>query len=627
MDVLVNGKRIRLDPTQSIGKGGEADIFAIGGGTALKLFKPPTHPDLVGQAAEQRAARERLQTHQRKLPELVRLATVLPPSVITPQALATKTSTPEIVGYTMRFLDKSEVLLRYADKTFRSGGISHETVVAIFRDLCRTVEGVHRVGVIGDFNDLNVLVKGTEAYLIDADSFQFGPYFCRVFTERFVDPLVCDPAGSSLVLAKPYTPASDWYAFSVMLMQSLLFVNPYDGIYRPKDPAKRIPHETRPLQRITVFHEHVQYPKPAIHYRVLPDELLDYWFRLFVKDERGPFPAALLQSLRWTTCPQCGTEHARMHCPQCALTAPAAVREVTRIRGTETATRIFRSRGTILAAATHQGTLSWLYHEAGAFKREDGSVVMTGDLDPFVRYRIGSTSTYVGRANQVITIAKDGTVSQTPVDSFGQLPVFDANAKRKYWTHNGQLLRDGLLGQEYIGDVLAGQTLFWTGPAFGFGFYRAGTLSVAFVFDAEHRGINDSVKLPPMRGQLVDAACSFTDQRCWFLVSLQDGGKIINRCVLIRHDGTVEAVAESEAGNGTWLGTIRSTCAAGNFLLAATDDGIVRVESDHGRLAVTQEFPDTEPFVDSDCRLFPGRDGLYVVDRHEVRVLKIAPKP
>ena len=49
----------------------------------------------------------------------------------------------------------------------------------------------------------------------------------------------------------------------------------------------------------------------------------------------------------------------------------------------------------------------------------------------------------------------------------------------------GQLLRDSLLGPERIGDVLSGQTQFWVGERFGLGFYRAGSVSVAFVFGAD----------------------------------------------------------------------------------------------------------------------------------------------
>ncbi|MEO5725454.1 MAG: hypothetical protein ABI134_15580, partial [Byssovorax sp.] len=67
-DIFVGGKRIKIDPQASVGKGGEADVFAIGGGRVLKIWKTPEHPDYEGAPAEQDAARERIGLHQQKLP-------------------------------------------------------------------------------------------------------------------------------------------------------------------------------------------------------------------------------------------------------------------------------------------------------------------------------------------------------------------------------------------------------------------------------------------------------------------------------------------------------------------------------------------------------------------------------
>src|SRR5262249_35855209 len=160
-----------------------------------------------------------------KMPRLVALAPELPPTVVAPQELVTDRSGGRLVGYTMRHLSGSELLLRYAERSFRGAGITHEMVRHLFLGLHDTVAQVHRAGVVlGDFNDLNVLVQGLKAHVIDADSFQFGPFACTVFTARFVDPLLCDPSQDSLVLTRPHNAASDWYAFTVMLMQCLLFV-------------------------------------------------------------------------------------------------------------------------------------------------------------------------------------------------------------------------------------------------------------------------------------------------------------------------------------------------------------------------------------------------------------------
>jgi len=617
MIVYLRGKKLSLSPSKSIGKGGEADIFDIGNGQVLKVFKQASHPDFAGFRLEQQMAEARLQEHQKKLPAFPK---DLPQRVVTPIDLATNTKGKTILGYSMKFLKGYEVLLKYADRNYRRAGVSNDLVVKTFMDLHETVKSIHNKNVvIGDFNDLNIMVKNGEAYIIDADSFQFGPFMCRVFTEKFVDPMLCDPNGPRPILAKLHTPDSDWYAFSVMLMQSLLFVGPYGGIYRPSDKKKRVNHAVRPLKRITVFDNEVKYPKPAVHFSVLPDDLLQHFHRIFKEDRRGEFPDNLL-NIKWVVCTNCGMVHARKTCPGCATYTPTAVKEV--IRGRVTCTRVFRTSGIIVFATVQNNRLRYLYHEGGEFKREGGIPVIKGNIRPTMRFGIQSKSTLVGEKGCLVVLSP-GATEKLAVDSVGSLPLFAANDNRYYWVTDGRLMRNGRLGPKRIGDVLSNQTLFWVGSQFGFGFYRAGNFNVGFVFNAETGGINDSVKLPVIPGQLVDATCYFAGNWAWFIVSVRDKGKTVNKCMIIKSDGSVNESFEAHDGDGSWLGSARGKCAAGRFLLAATDDGVVRVEPDGGTLSVVKEFPDTEPFVDSGCHLFASNAGLFVVSRKEVRSLKI----
>jgi len=617
-DIIIEGKRHRLDPDKAIGKGGEADVYDLGG-HALKLFKGPDHPDLAGQPELQQAARRRIAEHQEKL--LV-FPKGLPPKVIAPEALAYNANNG-VVGYRMRFVKGAEVMLRYGQRSFRQG-VPTNDALSILCDLHGTVGQVHHTQtVIGDFNDLNVLVIGTEAYIIDADSMQYGKYFCKVFTTRFVDPLKCDSKAEAPSLIRPHDANSDWYAFTVMTMQTLLFVDPYGGIYKPKALSNAVLHNARPMHRITVFHPDVKYPKPAVPYKVLPDDLLQHYHRVFEHDERGVFPLALLTAMRWTKCTTCATEHARAKCPECATAAPAAVKQTITIRGTVTATRLFRTHGVILRAAFDGGKLTYLFHENDELKREDHVTIVPGALDPKMRFRLQGRVTWIAKSDTAYKFEPGTPPERLDIDKFGNTPVVDANNDHVYWTKNGVLWRDGLIGPDRIGDVLSGQTMIWSGPAFGFGFYRAGQLSVAFTFGSKSKGINDTVKLPLLRGQLIDATCAFTKERCWFFTSSQESGRIVNRCAVVKIDGTVEAEAEAQQGDGSWLGQIRGGAAGNNYLLMPTDDGVVMVQSDKGSLSKTKEYPDTEPFVDAATQLLIGSDGLYAVRRQEIVKLTI----
>ena len=349
MNVYLAGQRVRVSPSASIGKGGEADVFDIGQGLALKLFKDAKHPDVAGSAWEEFAATDRLAVHQTKLPAF---PGGLPDRVIAPRALATdRKSGGRIVGYSMRLVSGAELIYRVSEPRFRHNGCSGNRIVEVLADLHATVTGIHRAGVvIGDFNDLNVLVEGPRAWVIDADSFQFGTYGCTVFTQRFVDPLLCDASAVAPVLEGHHGIDSDWYAFNVLVMRSLLCCGPYGGVFKPKDTKRRVAHSARPLRRITVFDPEVVYPKPAIRYDVLPDDLLAHFQRVFRDDARGAFPIDLLDELRWTRCNQCGSEHARAVCPRCTLATTPRARPVSRVRGDVVAFELLPGNPSIPAA-------------------------------------------------------------------------------------------------------------------------------------------------------------------------------------------------------------------------------------------------------------------------------------
>lgn len=627
MDVYLRGKRIKLDPTRSLGKGGEADVFDLGAGRALKLFKSPDHPDYQGLPSEQKAAEQRIALHQHKLRAF---PVGLPRQVVAPDELATDRSGSSVVGYAMQVVAPAEPLVRYGEPTFRRAGVSNSDVVRLFREIHTVVSGLHAAGVvIGDFNDLNVLVtSGARPRFIDADSFQFGPYPCFVFTERFVDPLLCDREGTTPRLARTYNPNADWYAFAALLMQSLLFVAPYGGVYLPKDASHRIPNAARPLHRITVFHPEVRYPKPATRYEVLPDDLLQYLHRVFEKDERGPFPAGLLDRLQFAACPRCAVEHARPACPFCAAGATTQARAALMVRGPVVGTRVFQTSGVVLHACVEEGALRFLYHERGLYRREDGAVVFRGDLDPTLRFAILGPATLVGRGGELAVLSPGQGPERLSVDSDGAGPAFASNGRHRYWTAAGRLLRDassagGGASTEGLGDVLSGQTRIWAGPTFGLGLYRASNLSAAFTFDSERRGINDTLRLPPLRGQLVDAACVLDEGRAWLLLALHHGGRTSHLCLAYSRAGALEATSEATAGDGSWLGTLGGPCATQGMLLAPTDAGIVRIEVRDGALQKTREFPDTEPFVGAGSQLLVGKDGVYVVGRSEITALKM----
>jgi H/ACA ribonucleoprotein complex subunit 3 len=630
MTVQIEGTPVSLSSQQIIGTGGEADVYDIGGGEVLKLFKQPDHPDYDNQPNQQTAARKRLDEHQKKLPQFPQS---VPDELVAPQRLA-QDQDGRIVGYTMRHIQDADLLVKYADKTFRAG-TDEADVTALFRQLHQVVAKLHDADiVIGDFNDLNVMVKNTTPFLIDADSYQFNGFLCRVFTQQFADPRKLQPAGRSrqqwntdgeLTLQKPHDRLSDWYAFTVLLMQSLLFVGPYGGVYRPPGNGKQLTRSERILDRVTVFAEDVTHPQPARDPDILPHDLLDYFVAVFAEDERNPFPSDLLNELHWRTCSQCGLTHARSMCPQCKQAADGQTTQ--KVTGDIEAERLFQTPGRIVFADYQDKQLHWLYHKNGRFYREGDIPVAKADLSPQTVYRISGDTTLFGTSNEVSIVSGDGSRERISTDHFGDRPIFDATADDVLWVEQGKLLRATDLGTNYtetIGSVLKNRTLFWAGQETGFGFYRAGKIQRYFVFNPQYRGVKEDVDIAPVSGQLLQAQTFFARNRIWFFQTIDVQGRRVNRCHLLRDHGVLIGRAETAVGDGSWLGTIDGKLAVGDFLLAATDDGVVRVEPSGNSLTPVKQFSGTSHVANAASHLFVGNDGITVVNRHSIWNLTIS---
>lgn len=620
--VILNGQTLRLQAGQLIGKGGEADVFKIDPTTVLKLYKRPNDPDYMGNNGAQQGAVERIREHQQKLPAFPKN---LPVEVVAPQALAYNKAGGEVVGYTMSFVRDMEVLMRLGDRQYReTSGIDGNHVIATFRRLHEVLRGIHRATVVvGDMNDLNILFNQQDIRVVDADSMQFGTFKSHTFTSRFVDPLLCER--DRLVLARPHNQESDWYAYFTMLLQSLLYVGPYGGVHRPKS-GKRLQHDARVLGRVTVMDDEVIYPKPALPLGVLPDELLGYMREVYEKDAREVFPEKYLDDLRWTNCTQCGLAHARATCPNCATSA-GRVKTVITIHGTVTTERIFQTIGKLLHVTSQNGELQYLYHEDGVFYREGRKAILSAELNPNLRYRLKRSSTLIGKAQSVFEIGSDGKeVTRFTTDIYrNTLPVFDANSHNSFWLEGNQLMRDGKYGPVRLGATIPQQTLFWVGEQRGFGFFQAGKLLQAFLFNTDGSNFNDQVEIPSFSGQLIDATCVFATDYTWLLVTLQEQGTIVHKAYAINSRGDVIGEATAPDGEDSWLGGgIRGNLAFGASLMVATDDGIVRVGVDGGKIVLEKEFPDTEPFVNTHSQLVQGRDGIYTVTHNrEITLLKI----
>lgn len=609
MQVYLGKKKIKLSPQKMIGKGGEAEIYALNPKEVIKLFKTPQHLDFSQDPDAQQAAGDRLKEHQLKLKQFPQ---GLPNTVLKPLDFV-RDAQGGILGYTMPYLNAATPLYRYGDRRFREqNGISQRDITQLFIQIHQTLSTIHQASVVvGDFNDLNILVEQKIPYFIDTDSWQFSSFQCQLFTARFVDPLLCEQTALLPQLIMPHNAKSDWYAFAVMLFRSLLYVEPYGGIY----PDTTIPHSARSLRRISVFHPKVKYPKPALPYKILSDDLLHYFQGCFDRDLRQPLPLKILQDLNWKTCPHCGQIHSKNNCPDCQIQVPISpLIKATQLR------QIFSTKGTILATEFRGQTAHYLYWENGEFKRETGQVVFRGDRHPALHFWVQGSRTYVGQGDTVLCF-EGGEVQAAQtlrVETYQQQPIFCCGNNKRYWLEQGKLWRDGSLGADCIGDVLAAQTRFWLENGWGFGFYQVGNLLTGFIFDANRHGINDQVQLPRIFGEIIEVDCTIGED-IWLFLSVQHQGQLQQHLWVGDRQGRRKI---HQIFTLNELPTLAGHCATEDGLLMATDQGIAHWLVQQGKLQIQYPYPDLTDLVESHQTIQSHNDHLYLMDRQNLWQLR-----
>lgn len=605
MQVFIKNKKVNLSPQKIIGKGGEAEIYSLNQKEVVKLFKNPSHIDFSQDLEAQKSAAERLQEHQQKLRQF---PANLPANILSPTALVQDKS-GKILGYTMPYLQGTNALYRYGDRRFREQhGISHQQVTKLFIQIHHTLQKLHQADIIvGDFNDLNILVEQNTPYFIDTDSWQFQSFLCQLFTARFVDPLLCDANLDYPQLSVIHNTDSDWYAFAVMLFRTLLYVEPYGGIYK----NKQIPQAARPLHRITVFHADVKYPKPALPYKILNDDLLTYFQDCFKNDKRGRFPLQLLEDLHWKNCTSCGEIHSHNHCPYCHI--QIAVTPLPTFANLQT---IFATKGSILKIDIGDRHCHYLYWEAGAFTRENGQVIFKGDRSPFLNFWLNGDRTYVGQGQTILSflngeLQPDETLQ---VETYREQPCFQCHQGKRYWISQGKLWRDGTFGRDFVGDVLPEQTQFWLGNDLGFGFYQAGNLLTGFIFSTHYHGLNDQVSLPKINGEILLVNCTI-GRNIWLFFVVQYQGKIQHHVCVVDAQGERRSHDIFDSAD---FPNIEGHFATEDGLLVTTDQGLQLWSVQQSQLQ-TQPYPsELDSLMQTDQTITATSHSLYLSDTQHI---------
>jgi len=625
MDLYLNGHRVILD--EKIGGGLEAEVFRVlvnGQLRAAKAFLAANHPSFNGKpnaVSLQEAAYRRLQEQQRKLPLF---PTNLPQGIIRPIDLL-RDARDVIVGYTMELLPAgSEGARLFADHAFRDErGITNADIVPLLLDLHRIIRESHAAGsILGDaLSGNNVQFDGKKAWIIDGDSIETPGFPNKTHTREFIDPALC--RRGELVMERPHSRDADWYAFNVLVAWVLTLAHPiFDGFYLPDDEMSE---EERAHSGISIFHPDVELPRAAISPDRLSDDLTAHLREVFEKGKRGEFPRELLEKLVWTSC-DCGNSHGRDVCNACDK--PAAGNQRTR-QGSVEATTLFTmpDGGTIVSAASQAGTLRYAYAVGGNIHREDGSVLSDVMTDPKAQVLVSSEHTAVFDGTDLKVYAAGGTMVHQVTDIAPGNGAVGSNSAHIYWLRpDGAVLRTDADDNppKRLGVISGPKPMMWVGEKFGIALWREMTGRI-YVFDSEEPGLN-SLPLPVVPGELIDAHCIISSSIAWLVLTLQRGENTYNYCYAITRAGAILASAEAPCNDGSWLGSgIRIHAVTGKTLFTPTPAGIVRVEIEKngGSAQFVARDPHTNsaPFVQGADRLLVGNGGIITVTSSDLTKL------
>ncbi len=302
--IYIQNQRYQLDAANLIQSGGEGMVFGLGN-TAVKLYHQPT----LAQAD--------------KLHHWLAQRWPLPADVLAPCA-PVHDKKGQLIGLQMpRLPTTAQPLKQLGQPTFwQQQALTTRQIVPLFHQLHQTLSRLHQLHiVVGDLNETNIyfIPQSSQSYWIDVDSYQFANFPCPVAMPAFLDPTLYHVTNFG---ARPcFTPLTDWYAFTVLLVKSLLQVHPYGGVHRQHKSL-----QARATAKVSILDGSVTYPPRARPPETLSDDLLHYLHRTFDKGERRPFPAHLLQQYAQNlrTCPHCGLDFPsnRRGCPACHQPTP-----------------------------------------------------------------------------------------------------------------------------------------------------------------------------------------------------------------------------------------------------------------------------------------------------------------
>ena len=255
---IIGGGQVNLSKRDFVGSGGEGSVY-VRGDTAYKIYADPKGMIPEGKIME--------------------LSGIVHRNVIRPQnILASSRNKP--VGYTMRFVKGGMPICQLFTKSFKKrNSIEPRNILSIVQDMQNGLNSIHDADVlVVDLNEMNLLVKDSEVYWIDVDSYE---------TPHYPATAIMDSIRDWRANGK-WSKDTDWFSWGVVTFQLFTGIHPYKGKHAS---VKKM--SDRMLQNLSVFNGQVNVPKMVPNFDVIPEAYRGWYRAVFEDGARVPPPKDL----------------------------------------------------------------------------------------------------------------------------------------------------------------------------------------------------------------------------------------------------------------------------------------------------------------------------------------------
>jgi hypothetical protein len=269
-----NGGVVTITDKHYKAAGGEAAIY-VNNGMAYKLYHDPIHKIFPEQ-------------------KMTELGAITNPQVIIPQQLVFDPTDGKPLGYTTKFVDNADPLVKLFTRTFKNDkNVSFQMINELVKQMQMVVADVHSAQcLVVDLNELNVLAGITSnsitPWFIDVDSYSTPSFKATAIMDSVRDRRVSKIDSKGVLHYHP-DQMSDWFSFAVLAFSLYTNIHPYRGSHKDYKPNEK---KQQMDDGISIFHPGVRTPPCVNDFKVIPSRHLGWFKDVFLNNSRSipPLP-------------------------------------------------------------------------------------------------------------------------------------------------------------------------------------------------------------------------------------------------------------------------------------------------------------------------------------------------